>query len=458
MAQSQITQQQVLDQQQLRRQLDLQQESSPDMEDAISLLGNPQDYDLGNDQSIDVLQQHLQHQTIHDDNPLQQQQQQSQQQHPIHPQPPPQQQDQQHLHQQQQQPQQHQDQQQLQQQQPQQHQDQQQLHQQQQDQQRLQLQRTQDFSQQQQHQFRQLTPTTTASTSSTFSLPNPANAASYLPVIPTAYLSPSSPFSHSSPSYTSTPLLPSPPLPIPGVMVKIHLLTRDPANNIQSTPTSVKFCPSTLPNRHISNTFYDFIKNTYMMDLKNTVPYKQMNQIGVRYELLDMTAGYTDHMKRRDHLLNLSSPLTSEAKATAPPPLIQTHPDYGIFMEINIHFLLKLHRPAPESYTLSLADRNLMKNYIEQTHRTRPKRLTTPPIHSRVGYQTAQFQNRILHQLQQPPPTFPLRHDPFPQPFPTPTYPISPETPWNRGFRIPRRPSGLSPFHRSNTDSAMSQE
>ena len=109
MAQSQITQQQVLDQQQLRRQLDLQQESSPDMEDAISLLGNPQDYDLGNDQSIDVLQQHLQHQTIHDDNPLQQQQQQSQQQHPIHPQPPPQQQDQQHLHQQQQQPQQHQD-------------------------------------------------------------------------------------------------------------------------------------------------------------------------------------------------------------------------------------------------------------------------------------------------------------------------------------------------------------
>jgi hypothetical protein len=64
-------------------------------------------------------------------------------------------------------------------------------------------------------------------------------------------------------------------------------------------------------------------------------------------------------------------------------------------MELNVHFSLKLHKPFPISYTLSTADRNMMRNFIEANHST------PPPILARISYQTAAFQ---AQQQQRPDP------------------------------------------------------
>ena len=40
----------------------------------------------------------------------------------------------------------------------------------------------------------------------------------------------------------------------------------------------------------------------------------------------------------------------------APDPLIQNNAHYGNFVELNISFQLRLHKPPPEAYTLTLDD------------------------------------------------------------------------------------------------------
>jgi hypothetical protein len=144
-----------------------------------------------------------------------------------------------------------------------------------------------------------------------------------------------------------------------------------------------------------------------MADLRQTVPYKQLSQIGVRHELRSMTSTYTSN-NNFQHTLNLTNPLTPEEKMIAPNPLIHNNADYGQFIELNISFQLRLHKPPPEAYTLTLDDRNMMRSFLNQ-HRSRnlnprnpnprnlnPRNLNSrssnSPIQHRVGYQTQNFQ------------------------------------------------------------------
>jgi len=191
---------------------------------------------------------------------------------------------------------------------------------------------------------------------------------------------------------------------IPALFVKIHLITKDEATNItQSTLMAQKLYPATFSQRHLSNSFYITLKESYMADLRQTVPYKQMSQIGVRHELRSMTCTYTSN-NNFQHTLNLTNPLTPEEKMIAPNPRINTNSDYGQFVELNISFDLRLHKPPPEAYTLTLDDRNMMRSFLDH-HKSKnsnprnpnPRNLssrTNSPIQHRVGYQTQNFRNR----------------------------------------------------------------
>ena len=236
-------------------------------------------------------------------------------------------------------------------------------------------------------------PSPSPSTSSIFTPVIPANTtASYLPFQPTSQLQQPMMFTQPPPSFVPLPIQVQQPAIHPGILLKIHLSSKEQGESIQTTPTSTKFCPAVTPNRHISNSFYTYVKTSYFDDLKNSVPYKQMNQIGVRFELTDMVVTYVSQSNKQVITLNLLSPLTPETKSAAPNPEIQTHPSHGSYIELNVHFSLKLHKPSPTSYTLSTADRNMMRSFIEANHRTRPRRNTPPPILARIGYQTAAFQ------------------------------------------------------------------
>jgi hypothetical protein len=115
-----------------------------------------------------------------------------------------------------------------------------------------------------------------------------------------------------------------------------------------------------------------------------------------------MTCTYTSN-NNFQHTLNLINPLTPEEKMIAPNPRINTNSDYGQFVELNISFDLRLHKPPPEAYTLTLDDRNMMRSFLDQ-HRSRnsnprnpnPRNLSSrtsnSPIQHRVGYQTQHFQ------------------------------------------------------------------
>jgi hypothetical protein len=71
------------------------------------------------------------------------------------------------------------------------------------------------------------------------------------------------------------------PSTIPALFVKIYLLTEEDTSATKSTLTAQKFFPATFSDRHTSNSFYTSLKETYMADLRQTVPYKQLSQIGV---------------------------------------------------------------------------------------------------------------------------------------------------------------------------------
>jgi hypothetical protein len=182
---------------------------------------------------------------------------------------------------------------------------------------------------------------------------------------------------------------------IPALFVKIYLLTEEDTSATKSTLTAQKFFPATFQDRHTSNSFYTSLKETYMADLRQTVPYKQLSQIGVRHELRSMTSTYTSNNNNIPHTFNLKNPLTPGEKMMAPDPLIQTNAHYGNFIELNISFHLRLHKPPPEAYTLTLDDRNMMRSFLDQ-HRSRNQntRRTNSPIQHRVGYQTQNFRNR----------------------------------------------------------------
>jgi hypothetical protein len=161
----------------------------------------------------------------------------------------------------------------------------------------------------------------------------------------------------------------------------------------------ISFYPATFSDRHTSNSFYTTLKETYMADLRQTVPFKQLNQIGVQHELRSMTSTYTSNSNFQ-HTLNLKNPLTPGEKMMAPNPLIHHNAQYGHFVELNISFHLRLHKPPPEAYTLTLDDRNMMRSFLDQ-HRSRNQnprnpnsRTSNSPIQHRVGYQTRNFQNR----------------------------------------------------------------
>ena len=185
------------------------------------------------------------------------------------------------------------------------------------------------------------------------------------------------------------------PSTIPALFVKIYLLTEEDTSATKSTLTAQKFFPATFSDRHTSNSFYTSLKETYMADLRQTVPYKQLSQIGVRHELRSMTSTYTSNNNNIPHTFNLKNPLTPGEKMMAPGPLIQTNAHYGNFIELNISFHLRLHKPPPEAYTLTLDDRNMMRSFLDQ-HRSRNQntRRTNSPIQHRVGYQTHNFRNR----------------------------------------------------------------
>ena len=185
------------------------------------------------------------------------------------------------------------------------------------------------------------------------------------------------------------------PSTIPALFVKIYLLTEEDTSATKSTLTAQKFFPATFSDRHTSNSFYTSLKETYMADLRQTVPYKQLSQIGVRHELRSMTSTYTSNNNNIPHTFNLKNPLTPGEKMMAPDPLIQTNAHYGNFIELNISFHLRLHKPPPEAYTLTLDDRNMMRSFLDQ-HRSRNQntRRTNSPIQHRVGYQTQNFRNR----------------------------------------------------------------
>jgi hypothetical protein len=179
---------------------------------------------------------------------------------------------------------------------------------------------------------------------------------------------------------------------ISALSVKIYLVTKDKANISQSTLMARKFYPATFPNKHLSNSFYTTLKDSYMADLRQTVPFKQLSQIGVRHELRNMTSTYMT-IDNVQHTLTLTNPLTPEEKMIAPNPYIQNNTDYGQFIDLNISFLLRLHKPPPEAYTLTLDDRNMMGSFLDQ-HRSRNlnSRTSSSPIRHRVGYQTQNFQ------------------------------------------------------------------
>jgi hypothetical protein len=192
---------------------------------------------------------------------------------------------------------------------------------------------------------------------------------------------------------------------IPALFVKIHLITTDEATNItQSTLMAQKFYPATFSQRHLSNSFYITLKESYMADLRQTVPYKQMSQIGVRHEIRSMTSTYTSN-NNFQHTLNLTNPLTPEEKMIAPNPRIHENSDYGQFIELNISFQLRLHKPPPEAYTLTLDDRNMVRSFLDHHRSKNPNprnpnprnlssRTSNSPIQHRVGYQTQNFRNR----------------------------------------------------------------
>ncbi len=246
-------------------------------------------------------------------------------------------------------------------------------------------------------------PSPSPSTSSTFTPVIPANTtASFLPFQPTNQLSQPMMFTQPPPSFVPLPIQVQQPTIHPGILLKIHLSSKEQGETIQTTPTSTKFCPAVTPNRHISNSFYTYVKTPYFDDLKNSVPYKQMNQIGVRFELTDMIVTYVSQSNKQTCTLILSSPLLPETKSSAPLPEIQSHPSHGSFIELNVHFSLKLHKPSPTAYTLSTSDRNMMRCFIEANHRSRPRRNTPPPILARIGYQTASFQAQQQQQQRDP--------------------------------------------------------
>ena len=199
---------------------------------------------------------------------------------------------------------------------------------------------------------------------------------------------------------------------IPALFVKIYLLTEEDTRATKSTLTAQKFFPATFQDRHTSNSFYTSLKETYMADLRQTVPYKQLSQIGVRHELRSMTSTYTTNNNNIPHTFNLKNPLTPGEKMIAPEPLIQNNAQYGNFVELNISFHLRLHKPPPEAYTLTLEDRNMMRSFLDQ-HRSRNQntRRTNSPIQHRVGYQTQNFRNRDTAASQTAPREYP-RGDP----------------------------------------------
>jgi hypothetical protein len=84
-------------------------------------------------------------------------------------------------------------------------------------------------------------------------------------------------FTQPPPSFIPTPIQVQQPTIHPGILLKIHLSSKEQGESIQTKPTSMKFCPAVTPNRHISNSFYTYVKTSYFDDLKNSVPYKQMN-------------------------------------------------------------------------------------------------------------------------------------------------------------------------------------
>jgi hypothetical protein len=117
-----------------------------------------------------------------------------------------------------------------------------------------------------------------------------------------------------------------------------------------------------------------------------------------------MTCTYTSN-NNFQHTLNLTNPLTPEEKMIAPNPRINTNSDYGQFVELNISFDLRLHKPPPEAYTLTLDDRNMMRSFLDHHRSKNPSprnpnprnlssRTSNSPIQHRVGYQTQNFRNR----------------------------------------------------------------
>ena len=169
-------------------------------------------------------------------------------------------------------------------------------------------------------------------------------------------------------------------LPIPKTNIPPSLLGKIPRvlvnYYIQSDPDA---CPhlshictiqsmDVSPTSYCDEAFYGEARKSLLQHLKTTTPYKQMNQIGIRYELFEMTAAYTPATKEdgiRPGLHLLFFPLTREAKSSAPRPEITKREDEPRSIYINIYFRLRLHKPRPEYFCLSHADKQNLQNLID---------------------------------------------------------------------------------------------
>ena len=283
---------------------------------------------------------------------------------------------------------------------------------------------------QSQPQYQHHIPSTTTS-STNVQAPNFNTTSSFLPVVPTSYLSSSSltpTFQnlntsqvrpHSIPP-TSTPTLsysnqaPHPlasPVPCnPGILLRIFHLHYNVIGNAQLTPVATKYSPPDIPFRYLSNFFYETVKTTYVEEMKDLSPYRQMNQIGVRLELFDMTAAYLISREGPSEVYhNVSFPISPQDKANAPIPLVISNQEYGSHMEAKVYFQIRFHRPPPDSYVLTPHDRTMIRTLIDASRKPpKPQQQnqqvpqTQPPeILKRVGYQTPQYQQQQQQQRQQ---------------------------------------------------------
>ena len=183
----------------------------------------------------------------------------------------------------------------------------------------------------------------------------------------------------------------SAPFSVPITYTPTPVKTPNPSNRVQvfitnlnhlGEPVYTKILTKTFPpgrsNCHISNTFYDHVKEVVIKDMKQMVPYRQMLKQGIKFDMVRPTAtfdaGYGDE---EDHF-HFNPPITADCKAKAPAPITSKDQKGNPIIDISLYYTLEILKPSPDRYIITAEDKIWLESIITIARRPVQITPTTP--------------------------------------------------------------------------------